>query len=108
MASVSEKTEPPAKKKRAARATRFWFPLGQRSLAVPSLLEVGQRQQAAAPLRHDIADELQLFAREIRAAHGARENEVARHERLQIRGELFGIPRRSVREEQMTSTMSQR
>jgi MFS family permease len=33
---------------------------------------------------------------------------LARHERLQIRGELFGIPRRSVREEQMTSTMSQR
>jgi MFS family permease len=33
---------------------------------------------------------------------------LARHERLQIRGELFGIPRRSVREEQMTSTLSQR
>jgi MFS family permease len=33
---------------------------------------------------------------------------LARHERLQIRGELFGIPRRSVREEQMTNTMSQR
>ena len=32
---------------------------------------------------------------------------LARHERLQIRGELFGIPRRSVREEQMTNTMSQ-
>ena len=33
---------------------------------------------------------------------------LARHEGLQIRGELFGVPRRSLREEQLTNTMSQR
>ncbi|MGH8892639.1 MAG: MFS transporter [Actinomycetes bacterium] len=33
---------------------------------------------------------------------------LARHEGLQIRGELFGVPRRSLREEHMTDAMSQR
>jgi MFS family permease len=33
---------------------------------------------------------------------------LARHKDLQIRGELFGVPRRSIREEQLTHTMSQR